>query len=91
MSTFMRSVLVVCFVFGGLAPAPMARAVENTFEVDFNEGEDVNERVEGTLEFHGPDGFIVKFKDDGTDGSSGGTADGTHITDVGYGNNKAGS
>lgn len=67
--------------FGGL----------NTIDIDFNSGVDNLGKDQGSLQFEGPDGFIVYITDDDSNGGFGGDADGVHITNINYGNIKVGS
>lgn len=74
---------------GALPPAEAASAF--TYDLDFNAGVDDAGADQGDLLFNGPDGFQVRFTDDDSSGGSGGNADGVHINDIGFGNDKAGT
>ncbi len=68
-----------------------SRCPANLLDLDFNSGVDSLGSSAGNLVFQGPGGFSVTFTDDLTDGVHGGKADGTQITDLGWGNVKAGT
>ena len=59
--------------------------------LSFNNKKDSFGREQGDLVFKGEADFRVVFTDDDSSGSSGGNADGVHITNQNYGNNKVGS
>ena len=59
--------------------------------LSFNSKTDSFEREQGDLVFRGEGNFRVLFTDDDSSGSSGGNADGVHITNQNYGNSKVGS
>ena len=62
----------------------------NYINIDFNSGVDSDGNSEGNLHFEGTNGFHVIFTDDNSNGSSGGDANGVHITNYNYGNIKVG-
>jgi hypothetical protein len=59
--------------------------------LSFNSKTDSFVRQQGDLVFKGERNFRVLFTDDDSSGSRGGNADGVHITNQNYGNNKVGS
>lgn len=64
-------------------------AAPQSLLLDFNGGQDSHGSSEGLLKFNGAYGFNVTFDDDGSDGYYGGQADGVHITNQNWGNEKA--
>ena len=59
--------------------------------LDFNSGVDHEGRSQGDLVFVGDGGLVIVFVDDDSSGSYGGDADGVHISNLDYGNDKDGS
>lgn len=59
--------------------------------LDFNSGADHTGRSQGDLVFYGHNGFQVLFTDDDSAGSTGGNADGVHISNQDYGSDKQGT
>ena len=68
-----------------------AAAGDVLLDLNFNSGVDDFGNSTGSLVFGGAGTFLVTFADDDSAGTSGGDADGVHITNANYGNIKVGS
>ena len=84
----MKALRALCVA--SLLCATLPAWAQGVIDIDFNSGVDSLGNSQGVLEFHGTDGFVVYITDDDSTGT-GGDADGVHITNIGYGNIKAGS
>ena len=69
---------------GGLRPS----ATPNVLTLDFNSG--LSNGAGGNLVYSGAGGFTVTFTDDDSNGSSGGDANGVHVTNLNFGNIREG-
>jgi PEP-CTERM motif-containing protein len=85
----MHRFLIAAAVMSLISLSTSVRA--NLLDLDFNSGVDSFGNSAGNLVFCGPGSFSVTFTDDLTDGTLGGKANGTQITDLGFGNIKAGT
>ncbi len=83
------SVLKGCLLATGLLTAA-GSASGTVINIDFNAGVDDFGISQGDLRFFGTDGFQVIFTDDDSNGPSGGDADGVHINNINFGNDKVG-
>ena len=82
-------VLFILAVIGMVILAKSAFAAPQSMFLDFNSGVDSNGNSEGILQYNGAYGFNVTFNDDGSDGAWGGQANGVHVTNLNWGNEKA--
>lgn len=81
-----KSVIIASFSIAFTISAQYAQAA--VLSLDFNSG--LSNSSGGDLVFRETNGFQVTFTDDNSNGSSGGNADGVHITNINSGNIKVG-